>query len=243
MLRAVPFLLAAIAIVAFTYVEGSITDRWVEGNRPAEYCASLLDRVPNKIGDWEGVDQEVDDDIQKTAGAQGYVSRVYKHATNGRTVDVWLIVGHARDTAEHTPDTCYPSSGFRQGEPNATFSIEAPEQPTGTFWTAMFNKTSPFGVTANRVFWAWFEPTFGNEGTATDVQWTAPENARFHFGSTRALYKLYFTAAAADTEEAAEDSVCLEFAEKFLPVVNEILADANRAIPEGFVAEPADESA
>ena len=243
MSRTIPLVIAAIAIVALTYVEGSITDRWVDVNVPSEYCASLLSEVPVTIGDWEGVDEEVDEEIQKTAGAQGYVSRVYKNAKTGQRVDVWLIVGHARDTAEHTPDGCYPSSGFQQKDPNEVHEIQAPEQPTGKFWTAVFQRESALGVSANRVFWAWFKPTLGDsdKGSGESVEWIAPENSRFYFGSTRALYKLYFTAALKDPDQAAGDSVCLDFAAEFLPVVNEILKKANSSVPEDYVPTPSDE--
>ena len=245
MLRLIPFAIAAVAIAVLTYVEGKITDRWIDGNIASDYCASLLTEVPDVIGDWEGVDGEVDEEIQRTAGAQGYVSRVYKHKTTGQQVDVWLIVGHARDTAEHTPDSCYPSSGFDQKDPNAVFDLEVEGEPPAQFWTAVFQRQSAFGVGANRVFWAWFKPTLGEEedGAAEGVEWIAPENARFFFGSTRALYKLYFTAQLRDTNQAPDESVCLEFAGEFLPIANEILERANRPIPAGFVATPGDPSA
>lgn len=244
MLRVIPFVIAAVAIAVLTYVDGSITDRWVDGTRPSAYCAELLKDVPNKIGDWEGVDEDVDSNIQKTAGAQGYVSRVYKHSVTGQTVDVWLIVGHARDTAEHTPDSCYPPAGFEQEEPNAVFQIEAPGQPPGDFWTAVFHKQETLGLVANRVFWAWFKPTLGDsEDGASEVRWIAPDRPRFYFGSTRALYKLYFTAGASGVDEAADASVCLEFAAEFLPAVEPILARANKPVPDDFVVPEADESA
>lgn len=240
MLRLIPFAIAALAIAALTFVEGSITDRWVDVNRESAFCSTLLAEVPDVIGDWEGTDEEVDPEIQKTAGAQGYVSRAYRNKVTGRLVDVWLIVGHARDTAEHTPDSCYPSSGFQQKDDNANYTMNVEGETPATFWTAIFHKSSPIGTTANRVYWAWFKPTLGgNDDGAATVDWIAPSNPRFHFGSTRALYKLYFTAAAKDVDESPDDSVCLEFADQFLPILNDILAQANDGVPSDYDASEA----
>ena len=59
MVRLIPFVIAVLAIVVLTFVEGSITDRWVDVNQESAYCATLLRQIPKKIGDWEGKDQEV----------------------------------------------------------------------------------------------------------------------------------------------------------------------------------------
>ena len=227
MVRLLPFIIAALAILVLTFVEGSITDRWVDVNQESAYCATLLEQIPPKIGDWEGKEQEVDALIQKTAGAKGFVSRTYINKVSGNQVAVWLIVGHARDTAEHTPDICYPSSGFEQAQENTTYPIEVAGETPATFVTAEFSRGSSLGQVTERVFWAWFKPSKEASTERSGVEWIAPENPRFFFGSTRALYKLYFTTRTSSPGQDPEDSLCLEFAKEFLPVANPILAKAN----------------
>ncbi len=236
MVRLIPFVIAALAILVLTFVEGSMTDRWVDVNQESAYCATLLDQIPAKIGKWEGADQEVDSLIQKTAGAQGFVSRTYRNKSTDEQVAVWLIVGHARDTAEHTPDICYPSSGFDQSQAIATYPIEVEGEAPAKFFTAIYSKGSTLGKVRDRVFWSWFKPSGEAEARGDQVEWIAPENSRFYFGSTRALYKLYFTARAPSGDQDPSDSVCVGFAKEFLPVANSILAKANGGVPEGFKA-------
>jgi Protein of unknown function (DUF3485) len=239
MMRAIPIVLAVVAIAVLTVVEGVVSDRWTNVNREATYAAYLLDEVPSEFGDWKGVDQLVDEETQRVAGAEGYVSRTYTNEATGQQVSVWLIVGHARDTAEHTPDVCYPASGLNPREENAPFTMTFEGQPSMRFWTAMFvSNRAAAGPVCQRVFWTWFRPTDGES-----KGWEAPRgNARWYYGSARALYKMYFTTATKDPDEAPEASPAAEFAKEFMPIVNEVLAKANLGAPDDFDAAAAREA-
>jgi hypothetical protein len=166
--------------------------------------------------------------VQKTAGAKGVaISRDYRNTQTGERVGLWLIVGHARDISAHTPDVCYPASGFEiRARENSLYPIVVPGLPDAPFWTNTFYKEDRLtGRTLNRVFWAWFNPEADeNEGK---VAWEAPSNARWRFGNTRALYKMYFTSDMHDQTETAEQSPCVHFARDFLPVVDKVLSEVH----------------
>ena len=101
-------------------------------------------------------------------------------------VTLWLIVGHARDITAHTPEVCYPASGFTKRSAESSlhpFIVEG--QPPADFYTNTFIKEDPTGRQLVRVFWSWYHPN--DEGT---VLWQAPENPRWEFGNARALYKM-----------------------------------------------------
>jgi hypothetical protein len=235
MLRALPYVLAVAAICALTFVEGVISDRWTDVNREATYAASLLDEIPSQFGDWVGRDELVDDDTQRVAGAEGFVSRTYINSKTDQQVGVWLIVGHARDTAEHTPDVCYPASGFNMRDTKEAFPIAIDGQPSMRLWTGMFVAERGPAQVCQRVFWTWFRPT-----AEASKGWEAPGgNPRWYYGSARALYKMYFTTYAKDPKEAPADSVALEFAKEFMPLVNPIIAKANAGAPADFDAAAA----
>ncbi|MGL4512557.1 MAG: exosortase-associated EpsI family protein [Lacipirellulaceae bacterium] len=234
MFRSIPVVLAVLAIVVLTVVEGSISDRWVDVNREATYAAMLLEEVPSEIGPWVGVDQTVDDDTQRVAGAEGFVSRTYTNKETEQQVSVWLIVGHARDTAQHAPDVCYPSAGFTQKQANESFPLEIEGQPPMKLWTGMFVNSNAIRPVSERVFWTWFRPSADSAPA-----WEAPKRPRWHFGSTRALFKLYFTARTEDAEEKADQSVALNFAREFLPVANPIITKSCEGAPQDFDADKA----
>jgi hypothetical protein len=158
---------------------------------------------------------------------------------------VWLIVGHARDVVRHTPDVCYPSSGFKMRAPENsrhTFAFEG--QPTADFYTNTFIKEDTTGRQLERVFWSWYRPQ-----EDSNVTWKAPKIVRLDFGNARSLYKLYFSNSMRDAKETTEESPCTKFAELFLPLVDKALSTAGgtagpaagapaEAAPEDAAAEP-----
>lgn len=232
MSRYLPIVLGVIAIVGLTIPQIQMSDRFAGGNYSAEQRAELLKKIPKRIGDWQGEDMAIDEKVRGVAGAVGAVSRVYRNNRTGDKVDLWLIVGHGRVISAHTPNICYRASGFEMRAPeNSLYPMifqgmdrEAP------FWTNTFFKEDLLTKrTMVRVFWSWYNTE--NEDYKGEVVWEAPANARWYFGNTRALYKMYFTSQMKDPLETAEESACVRFAREFLPIVNEALAEVHLQEP------------
>jgi len=224
MTRYLPIALGVLLIVGLTIVQVRMTDRLSGTNITATQRAELLKNVPENIGDWHGTNMEVDEAVRQTAGAEGAVSRKYRNVRTGEEVDLWLIVGHGRSVARHTPDVCYRSSGFAaRSVENSLYPMVMEDETEVPFFTNTFFREDITGRRLIRVFWTWYNTE--NEKNDGKVVWEAPSNARWHFGNTRALYKMYFTSAMRDPMETAEQSPCLEFAREFLPVVNKALAE------------------
>lgn len=232
MSRLIPFAIALVAIAALTVVEGTISERWGD-NRLCAYCVTLLDDVPKEIGSWTGTDGEVDDKTQEVAGARGFVSRSYTNASNQDRVGLWLIIGHARDTARHTPDICYKGNGF-ENDQITKHRLDLSEGRSAEFFTSVFTKTNSAGQKhQERVYWAWFCPKSNSGDT---VNWIAPDNVRMEIAAAPALYKIYFTTFGDAAELSHEESPCMEFAKEFLATLDPLLEPANGAIPDGFDA-------
>jgi len=236
--RYLPILLGVLLIVGLTIQEIRMTDRLAGTNVDAEARAELLSTVPKDFGDWHGEDKAVDATVQKVAGAIGAVSRDYHNSRTGERVDLWLIVGHSRDVAFHTPDVCYRGSGFEaRGKENSLYPLVMQGMPDTPMWTNTFFKEDVSGRSLLRVFWTWYNPESAeNEGK---IVWEAPSNARFHFGNSRALYKMYFTSEMRDPMETAEQSSALRFAKDFLPEVNKALTEMHNKLEGGASASPA----
>jgi hypothetical protein len=222
MARFLPLVLGVVVIVGLTVAEARVSGRFDGSDITEEQFALMLESVPRDIGDWQGTDLSVEEQVRKTAGARGYVSREYINVVTGDIVKIWLIVGHSRDVMRHTPDICYPSSGFKMRAPeNARVPFVFENQPEADFYTNTFVKEDATGRAIERVFWAWYKPN--DERT---VQWGAPKIVRLEYGNARSLYKLYFTSAMRDYGETVEQSPCMKFAEVFLPVVDKALSTA-----------------
>ena len=223
MLRYLPLIIAAVVIGGGTIYTSIVTDRFTGSvNAKAEHCAQFLKAVPRNIGPWEGEDKEVAENTREIAGAVGFVSRQYRNLETGQEVGVWLIVGHPNQAWRHTPDVCYPASGFRKDK-NNHFTIKVDGQEPLECWTNKFSRTVGPGQNLTlRVFWTWYEPRKNKP-----VQWQAPghavADARSEFAGGKALYKLYFTTVARSDEEQPQESIANEFAQEFVPIVNDIL--------------------
>jgi hypothetical protein len=230
MSRYLPIVLGVLVIVGLTIPQIVMSDRFASTNVSAAQRGELLKKVPKKIGDWIGEDMPIDKNVRDVAGAVGAISREYRNSRTNEKVNLWLIVGHARAISSHTPNTCYPASGFEQrARENSLYPMEFPGVPRAPFWTNTFFKEDVNGRRLVRVFWSWHNPPTDEESKGT-VAWEAPENSRWHFGNTRALYKMYFTSEMRDTSETAEQSACLRFAREFMPIVNKALADVHGEI-------------
>ena len=230
MVRYSPIIVAVLLIVGLTIIEVNMTDRLAGTNVSAEQRAELLNKVPAAIGDWHGDDMPVDVNVRKTAGAVGAVQREYHNVRTGEKVRLWLIVGHAREVSAHTPDICYPSQGFEaRASENSVYPMVFPDQPKTDFLTNTFLRNNTSGQQLERVFWSWYNPM--NKANEGKVVWEAPSNARWHFGNTRALYKMYFSSSMRDPKETAEQSACVRFAREFLPEVNKALSEVQSDTP------------
>ena len=128
---------------------------------------------PRTVGPWEGDDMKAETGHARAGRRrQPRVAAVHQHATRGRPVDLWLIVGHARDICRHTPDICYPEPGLLADRRPVKQHDRCRRRTTSirpTFFTAKFRNESTLGNAVERVFWAWN----GNEEGKDE--WDAPE--------------------------------------------------------------------
>ena len=237
MIRQLPIILGVLALIGFTMAEARMSGRFQGSDMTEEQFAAMLKQVPQDIGDWHGTDLPVEDQVKKTAGARGYVSRRYTNKITGESVTIWLIVGHSRHVVRHTPDVCYPSSGFKTMSPEnsrETFVFEG--QPKADFFTNKFLREDVTGRHLERVFWSWFKPQKDGK-----VVWKAPDVVRWEFGNSPSLFKLYFTSAMRDYRETTNEGPSMKFAELFLPVVDKALSTAPEpAAKKSPVETPAD---
>ena len=230
----IPAAVTLVLLASLTAWEAKYSDRWTDTNISAEEFGRRFANLPKQVGPWQGTDGQVHDETLEVAGAVNHVSRTYENSETGARVDLWLVVGHARDIGRHTPDVCYPSQGFAQDGDKLKQRIEASGEAPATFFTARFRNEA--AVSTQRVFWAW------NANESADDQWEAPDNSRIRFGNNRALYKMYFTASMQDRNQPITDNVAYDFAELMLPVVNRTLFPERYGIAPGDVAEAAQDA-
>lgn len=214
MLRYVPAAIGLLLIIALGIVQGIWSDRWTDRAADARQVSERLVNVPLVVGDWEGTDQSDKADLRTlaVAGAVGHISYEFRNKLTGQNVSIYLVCGHAQTITLHTPDRCYPASGFTATSDQTLQPIEWDGQSVD-FFTKSFRKESVGGSQALRVFWAW----------TTDGNWQAPEYPRYKFGGVRALFKLYLISPVETRGEQPHQSAALQFARSFMPALNKAL--------------------
>lgn len=160
-----------------------------------DYLIKIVNETPSKFDDWTGVDngkvsenEKANEAILKESGALAQISRVYENPFFEERINLYFISGVSFRVAMHSPEACYPGSGFEEQGEKQTFDFDYvyTDSKTGkkyarkaTFYTAVFKK----GDYSERVFWAW------NDGSG----WEAPGIARIRYSGHIPLCKCYFS--------------------------------------------------
>jgi hypothetical protein len=211
MMRLLPPLTAAVAIVAAGVVHGFWTDRWTPPTETTDAAARMA-LVSREIGkdvdgsrEWSG--EDVHGDV--TPGIVGSLMRRYTSRVTGAKVVIALVCGRPGPVSIHTPASCYAASGYTFG----TAQRLAVREPSELFWTADTVRTRPTDETRLRLFWAWH----------AGAGWVAPDDARTVFPRVPVLYKLYVQRELQNLAEPVKDDPCQEFLRVFLPELDATL--------------------
>lgn len=174
-------------VVCGAFVHGSVTQRW-SIIAPDSGRTDQLHALEVRFEGWqpEPVDTEMPLNERSTATSRRYT------AANGRTAVVSFISGISGSVATHTPDVCYPGSGYKTLRGPRKETVDVGGTPA-TVYVADFEKKTQTKLDRVRVRWAW----------TVDGTWVAPDNPRWQFaGQLRAptLYKVYIASPLPDAE-------------------------------------------
>lgn len=195
MLKIPTFMLIAGLIVAGAVANGLATQRWTAfAPDPAE--ADRLHALALRFEDWQPTDVPTEMPTNERSIA---TSRRYLSPATGRSGVVTLISGIPGSVSTHTPDVCYPGSGYKTLRAAKRATLALPGGATATFYVADFEKRTATKLDRVRVRWAW----------TTDGTWVAPDSPRWEFARHLArvpvLYKLYLVTPLGDDAEDTPD--------------------------------------
>jgi hypothetical protein len=183
-------------IVTGAVVHGAVTQRW-QTFEPDPAEAARLHALTVSYRDWEAagtIDTEMPTNERSVATSRQYVSR-----QDRKSAVVTLISGIPGSVSTHTPDVCYPGSGYKTLRGPKQEALELPGGKAVAFYVADFEKEKSGSRDRVRVRWAW----------STDGTWVAPDNPRWQFARRLAavpvLYKVYVATPVPDDDSPDDD--------------------------------------
>jgi hypothetical protein len=217
MLRILPALCAFLLLAASGITHRLWTGAWTVSNEP-ETSAARLAKVSLSLGDWEGIEVDMDSRQLAQAEAVGYLSRRYIHRRSGAEVSVFIICGRPGPIAVHTPDICYGGIGFKPIKKETQYKVEGnADSPEAEFFKADMSKPDPVTPDQLRIYWGW----------KAGHGWQAPANPRLKFGGSPALYKLYVVYHPASGSQLPEHDPAEDFMHDLLPELEKVLSPAS----------------
>lgn len=179
-----------------------------------EIFARRLDAVPEHIGNWVGKDLKPMDPRERlVAGADGSFQRAYHNLKTKETSSIFIVSGHFRDVAKHTPDQCYVAAGFEMMGKEIKYLIDTPAGQVEAYTTVFKKDDHTAGPQYQRVFWTW----------SYDGKWVAPDMPLIEFVGQPALYKMYIISSQQQPGRSITEDPSLRFANEFIPVLNQAL--------------------
>jgi hypothetical protein len=115
-----------------------------------------LKEISTVLGDWrmvEGAEATLDPRIARLAGSTDHIVRTYENAETGEKATVLALYGPALLVFGHTPDVCYPSTGYKpMGKPDDVTIPGADGAPDALFRHGRYGWFEGGGSRVNEVF-------------------------------------------------------------------------------------------
>jgi hypothetical protein len=125
-------------------------------------CPFPVKDLPKSLGGWgmvEGSQGQLDPEVAQTAGASehNHFRREYIDEKSGERVSILVLYGLAHTVFAHTPDSCYPASGYRLvlGPEDRQLSIPGVTTPVQCR-AAIYAKKVGSVVRYEEVYWTFF---------------------------------------------------------------------------------------
>ncbi len=184
--------LAALGLIALgTVLHGATTHRWQEvsttgGRFDAAHALAV------SVGDYKA--DVVPNDLPLKEKSVATVRR-YVSLSRNRAFVVSLTTGAPGSVATHTPDVCYPGSGYKIVKDVTRETVEVPGLGSVSYFSAEFEKKTASHTDRQRVRWNW----------AHAGKFAAPERPRLAYFRVADLAKLYIVSQLAPGDIAPPD--------------------------------------
>ena len=114
-----------------------------------------LKDLPKSVGTWrivEGSETKLDDLTTRITGSTDYVLWKYKDDQTGTMLSALILYGPAEPVVPHTPQVCYPATGFRDVSGIIDHDVKFGDGKVASFRSNVFAKSGGRDVIRNVVY-------------------------------------------------------------------------------------------
>jgi len=222
-LSALAWMVIGCVLLVASGVARSVQDRrhQVESSY-TETCPFPLNSLPATIGRWKmvGDEMKLDSLTMRITGGTDHTMRTYVDELTGVSLVVLVLFGPAEPVIPHTPEICYPSSGYQSVDDSTDRVIESKDEKlTSVFRSTIYAKSGGRAMLREGVYYS-----FRLEG-----QWSP------HAGSGRkfprrnpSVFKVQVQRRMAEGERLGRDEPIEQFLSLLVPAIEHGIASAGK---------------
>jgi len=174
-----------------------------------------LKSLPGTLGPWKAVGDEIELDslTMRITGGTDHSMRSYVDERTGVSLVVLVLFGPAEPVIPHTPEVCYPSSGWQPTDDQEDRVIESKDDKfSGVFRSAVYTKSGGRSTLREAVYYS-----FRLEG-----QWSPQAGAGRKFPRRNpSVYKIQVQRRMGDSERLGPNDPIEQFLKYLVPAIEQ----------------------
>ena len=181
-------------------------------------CPFPLSKIPRAIDGWhvlEGSETVLDPLTTRITGSTDHVIRTYVDDMTGVMLSVLVLFGPAEPVLPHTPEICYPSSGFVASGGPIERDIEINDRETATFRSSIFVKSGGRSTIRQMVYHSFL----------LDGPWSPSVATRKFARKNPGIFKVQIQRRVNEGEKQDADEPIEDFVKKLLPTLEKMIHD------------------
>ncbi len=214
---------ASLLLVGSGVVRAVQAGRYEQDKSYRVECPFPLNTIPRTVGDWQvlqGSETVLDPMTTRITGSTDHVIRTYVDEMTGVMLSVLILFGPAEPVLPHTPQICYPSSGFQAVGNPVDRDIKIDDTQSARFRSSVFVKSGGRSVIRNTVYHSFllrgpWTPAIGNE-----------KFPRKNPG----IFKVQIQRRVVDGESLEGNEPIEDFLKKLIPMLDKMIANAPPAV-------------
>lgn len=210
---------AAVLLLASGFFRGAQANRLADSTGAEALSPFPLRDIPRTIDTWqvvEGSETMLDPQTTRITGSTDHVVRTYRDEMTGVTLSVLILYGPAGPVTPHTPQVCYPASGFAPVGDTVDRNIEFGSGEVAAFRSSVFAKSGGRSVIFQTVYHSY----------ELDGAWSPTIENRNLRRRNPGVFKVQIQRRSFEQEIRGENEPIEAFVAKLLPVIEKMTRDA-----------------